>query len=60
MQIVKRLAGDIADDYAQVLSASRRLAPIWHKDKAMFDLIVGVCLAAACPLRLRRSLPTEK
>ncbi len=32
-------------------------APIgWHKDKAVFDEVVGVSLGAACTFRLRRKV----
>jgi alkylated DNA repair dioxygenase AlkB len=61
-EAVARFAGDTADDYAQVLVSE--YAPGagigWHKDKAVFDHIVGVSLAATCPLRLRRALPGGK
>ncbi|MGN6058063.1 MAG: alpha-ketoglutarate-dependent dioxygenase AlkB [Sphingomicrobium sp.] len=61
-EAVAQFAGDTADDYAQVLvSEYTPGAGIgWHRDKAVFDHIVGVSLLAACPLRLRRALPGGK
>ena len=32
----------------------------WHRDKAVFDRIVGVSLGAACPLRLRKEITKGK
>lgn len=56
-EVVAQFAGGPAEDFAQVLISE--YAPGagigWHKDKAVFDRIVGVSLAAACPLRLRKA-----
>jgi alkylated DNA repair dioxygenase AlkB len=43
-------------DLAQVLiNEYRPGAPIgWHRDRPVFDKVVGVSLGSACPLRLRR------
>jgi alkylated DNA repair dioxygenase AlkB len=61
-EAVAQFSGDAAADFAQVLISE--YAPGagigWHKDKAVFDHIVGVSLGAACPLRLRQSLPDGK
>jgi alkylated DNA repair dioxygenase AlkB len=55
----ERAAGPVgrnADVFQQVLvteySAGAGIG--WHKDKAVFDEIMGVSLAASCTLRLRR------
>lgn len=50
------LAGLAPGELAQVLiNEYREGAPIgWHRDRPVFDKVVGVSLAAACPFRLRR------
>ena len=55
-EAVAKFAGSLSEDFAQVLISE--YAPGagigWHKDKAVFDKIVGVSLGAACQLRLRQ------
>jgi alkylated DNA repair dioxygenase AlkB len=52
-------AGLAPGDLAQVLiNEYREGAPIgWHRDRPVFDKVVGVSLGAACPFRLRRRTP---
>ncbi len=61
-ELVAHFAGDSAEDYVQVLvSEYSPAAGIgWHKDKAVFDHIVGVSLGAPCILRLRRQISSGK
>jgi alkylated DNA repair dioxygenase AlkB len=55
-EVVAQFAKAAADDFAQVLISE--YAPGagigWHRDKDVFDRIVGVSLGASCTLRLRR------
>jgi alkylated DNA repair dioxygenase AlkB len=55
-ELVGQFAKSPGEDFAQVLISE--YAPGagigWHKDKAVFDRIVGVSLGAPCPLRLRQ------
>lgn len=55
-EAVAQFAGGAANDFAQVLISE--YAPGagigWHRDKGVFDRIVGVSLEASCTLRLRR------
>ena len=55
-EAVAQFAGGVAEDFAHVLiSEYAPGAGIGrHKDKAVFDRIVGVSLGTSCPLRLRR------
>jgi alkylated DNA repair dioxygenase AlkB len=61
-EIVGHFAKSPAENFAQVLISE--YAPGagigWHKDKAVFDRIVGVSLGAPCPLRLRRQVAEGK
>lgn len=61
-EAVAQFAGGRAPDFAHVMISE--YAPGagigWHKDKAVFDRIVGVSLAAACPLRLRKATGDRK
>jgi alkylated DNA repair dioxygenase AlkB len=52
-------AGLAPGELAQVLiNEYREGAPIgWHRDRPVFDKVVGVSLGAACPFRLRRRTP---
>ena len=51
-----RFAGRPADDFQQALVTEYAPgAPIgWHKDKPVFDDVVGISLLSACVFRLRR------
>jgi alkylated DNA repair dioxygenase AlkB len=41
-----------------LINEYRQGAPIgWHRDRPVFDKVVGVSLGAACPFRLRRRTP---
>lgn len=55
-ETVAQFAGGAANDFAQVLiSEYTPGAGIgWHRDKSVFDRIVGISLGASCTLRLRR------
>jgi len=61
-EVVGQFAKSPAEDFAQVLISE--YAPGagigWHKDKVVFDRIVGVSLGASCPLRLRRQVAKGK
>lgn len=61
-EVVGQFAGCAAENFAQVLISE--YAPGagvgWHKDKAVFDRIVGVSLGTPCPLRLRRPVAAGK
>ena len=61
-EVVGQFARSPAEDFAQVLISE--YAPGagigWHKDKAVFDRIVGVSLGAPSPLRLRRTVSAGK
>jgi alkylated DNA repair dioxygenase AlkB len=61
-EAVGYFAGGRADDFAHVLISE--YAPGagigWHKDKGVFDRIVGVSLGTACPLRLRKAIGDGK
>ena len=61
-EVVGQFARSPAEDFVQVLISE--YAPGagigWHKDKAVFDRIVGVSLAAPCPLRLRQQVAEGK
>jgi alkylated DNA repair dioxygenase AlkB len=57
-----QFAASPAEDFAHVLISE--YAPGagigWHKDKPVFDRVVGVSLAATCPLRLRKQISDGK
>jgi len=59
---VGKFAGTAGDAFSHVLISE--YAPGagigWHKDKAVFDQIVGVSLGADCPLRLRKEIGPGK
>jgi alkylated DNA repair dioxygenase AlkB len=61
-EVVADFAEGLPDAFEQVLVSE--YAPGagigWHKDKAVFDTIVGVSLGASCPLRLRKLISVGK
>jgi alkylated DNA repair dioxygenase AlkB len=61
-EAVAQFSGGDAEEFAHVLISE--YAPGagigWHKDKAVFDRIVGVSLGTSCPLRLRKTVTDGK